>query len=171
MLSSWLFQVPMFVIAIALICHSQRKHFEKNLRQQDEQRAKNENIPTVPLETKEEKKDVLNGWELYGKAFVNQLNDSDVEKIAGGHFDEKKSLFTYRSYSPRKITIGFSSVVDFNKHHFKEEISLPRKTKTITIALEVFDRSSSKEISDLEIFVKVDGSFVKLNKIKEITLV
>ena len=165
-------QLVMMASAIWLICHSQRKYFDKNLKQQDEKRVRNDNIPVVSPETKEEKKDLLEGWELYGKVLVNQLNDGDIEKIAGGHFDEKKSLFAYHNYSLRKIQISPYTAIDFNKNpfHFKEEIFLPKKIKIITIAFEIIDRSSFKEISDLEIFVKKNGDYTKLNKIKEISL-
>ena len=60
--------------------------------------------------------------------------------------------------------MGIFSMPDFNKNpfHFREILSLPEKTKIVTISFEVIDKSSFKEISNLEIFVKKNGDYAKL---------
>jgi len=62
------------------------------------------------------------------------------------------------------------SVVDYDKHQFKEKILLPKKSKIVTVSFEIVDKSNYKEIPNIEIYVKKQGHYVKLNKIKEIDL-
>ena len=161
----------MIASAIGIIYQSLRRYIKQTLEEQKTAK-KEDSAQMQTVEKSREKEDSSSIWENYGKRLVSQLSDSDVEAMAGGHFDSKKSIFTYHDYSPKKLKMGIFSMPDFNKNpfYFREILSLPEKTKIVTISFEVIDKSSFKEISNLEIFVKKNGDYAKLSTIKEISL-